>query len=362
MRDIIRICAVVLCVGMVSTAVVGCSGGGGSGRDGGGAGNEFVSIGTAPVGGSFYNVGSALADALNQHGDEAGWRNVTAEATGGSLENLRRLSSGEIQLGLSNSSITYFAVRGEGDFDRQYDVKAVMTLHPLVAMFVTREDSGVDRIADLKGKRVVVGPEGAGFEHFIGPILNAHEVTYEDFDPVYAGMQSSVGYLQDESVAATFLGGGLKAGSITSAASSMDIALVPFDEEARAELIETYPFYQPVTVPAGTYRGQEEDFAGLNVGSAHLLVRSDSPEEFVYRVTKILYEARETLAESNAQAQHINAENVVRNTGTEFHPGAIRYYREIGIWPGGESAESATDSPPETPAEEADSADSGSEN
>lgn len=319
---------------------VGCNGGGGSsggGGNGSGSGDAppaFVSIGTAPVGGSFYNVGSALADALNENSDVGGWRNVTAESTGGSLENLRRLDSDEIQLGMSNSSITYFAVRGEGGFDKQYEVRSVMTLHPLIAMFVTKQGSGIEKIADLKGKRVVVGPEGAGFEYFIRPILEAHGVTYQDFEPVYAGMQTSVGYLQDESVAATFLGGGLRAPAITSAASTMDIVLVPFDPDVRTELVERYPFYQPVTVPAETYRGQEADFAGLNVGSAHLICRADAEEEFVYRAAKLIYESRETLAEKHAALQHVKAENVVRQTGTEFHPGAIRYYREAGIWQG----------------------------
>lgn len=336
--------AITLAAALGMGLVAGCNGGGDDGG-GGGTGSEsgngsgagkavpaFVSIGTAPVGGSFYNVGSALADALNQHAKEGGWRNVTAESTGGSLENLRRLDSNEIQLGLSNSSITYFAVRGEGGFDKKYNVRSVMTLHPLIAMFVTKQGSGIQKIADLKGKRVVVGPEGAGFEYFIRPILEAHGVTYKDFEPVYAGMQTSVGYLQDESVAATFLGGGLRAPAITSAASSMHIFLVPFDPNARTKLTETYPFYQPITVPAGTYRGQDADFAGLNVGSAHLICRADADDEFVYRVAKLIYESRESLAEKHAALQHVNAEDVVRQTGTEFHPGAIRYYREIGIW------------------------------
>ncbi|MCA9118175.1 MAG: TAXI family TRAP transporter solute-binding subunit, partial [Planctomycetaceae bacterium] len=299
---------------VLSIAVAaGCGGGGDKAGSGGGDEPKFISIGTAPPGGAFYTVGSAVSDVLNGEKDASGWRQVTAEATGGSLENLRRLESGDVQLALSNSTITWNAVRGEEGFDKKYDVKAVMTLFPLVAMFVTREGSGVETIQDLKGKRVAVGPEGAGFEYFIRPILRAHGVSYDDFEDVYGSMQTSANYLQDESVAATFLGGALRASSITSAAATMDIKLVPYGEQERQQLIAEIPSFNAVVVPAETYKGQTEPFAGLNVGSAHLIVRSDASEEFVAKVVKIIYQNREKVAEKHAAGRSITAENVVRN-------------------------------------------------
>ena len=328
---------VVMTLGLAAWLGAGCGQGGdtgaGVGEGGGTKLPTFVSLGTAPVGGTFYNVGAAISDALNQGKDVGGWRQVTAESTGGSLENFRRLDSGDIQIGMANSSITYFAVRGEGGFEKKYELKTIMTTFPLVAMFVTRAGSGVETVADLKGKRVVVGPEGAGFEYFVRPILEAHEVSYDDFEDVYAGMQTSVGYLQDESVAATFLGGGLRSTAISSAASTMDIKLIPYEEKARQELIAKYPSFNAVTVPADTYKGQSTPYEGLNVGSAHLLVRSDADEEFVYLVTKVIYEGREKIASTHAAGKAINEKNVTKYAGTDFHPGSIRYYKEIGIWP-----------------------------
>ncbi len=329
----------------------GCNGGGGStnggaGGGGGGGGGEgktppFVSIGTAPIGGMFYSVGSAISDALNKGKALGGWRKSTAESTGGTLENLRQLDSDDIQVGMANSSITYFAVRGEKGFDKKYKVQSIMTMFPLVAMFVTKKDSKIKSLADLVGRRVAVGPEGAGFEYFIRPILEEHKVDYDKLDKVYAGMQQSVGYLQDGSVVATFLGGGLKsAPAITSASSTMDIRLVPYSVDARRSVVEKYPSFDAVTVPAKSYKGQDTPFPSLNVGSAQLLVRSDANEEFVYVVTKIIYEAREKLAETHAAARAINPKNVVKDTGTSFHAGAVRFYTEIGIWP---AANASTD-------------------
>ena len=304
---------------------------GGSAEHGTGPARQFISIGTAPVGGVFYTIGGAVSDVLDTGGTEFNWR-VTAESTAGSMENIRLLDSEEIQFAISNSSITYFATRGEEGWEKPYPVRSVMTLFPNVAMFVTRSDSGIRSIGDLKGNRAAVGPEGAGFEYFIRPILGAHGLTYDDFEPVYGGQQSTVDYLGDGSVAATFLGGGVPTGSITSAASTMDIFLIPYEDAKKEQLVADYPFFDYATIPADTYRGQTQPYQGLNVGSAHLITGADADEDLVYNFTRVIYEGRAQIAEKHKAGRAINPKTVVRDTGTPFHPGAIRYYEEIGIW------------------------------
>ena len=86
-------------------------------------------------------------------------------------------------------------------------------------------------------------------------------------------------------------------------------------------------------IPAGTYRGIDEDFSSLDVGSMQFITSADMDDDVVYAVTKALYENREDVVARHAAGRAINANNVVRDTGTEFHPGAIRFYEEIGIWP-----------------------------
>ena len=313
---------------LVTGLVVACGGGSSSG----GASSErgFLSLGTAPPGGAFFVVGGALAEVLNAQADE-GWR-VTAEATSGSQENIRRLATGELDFGVSNAAITYFAVRGTEGWDRAYPMRTVMTLAPNVALFLAKTGSGVTRIADLKGKRVVVGPAGAGFEYFVKPLLAAHGVAYEDFTPLNATQSAAVDMLADNSAAAVFIGGAVPTASITQAAASMDIHFVPFDDQVVQKLVADYIFFDRATIPADTYRGQAAPFQGLDVGSMHLIASADQDEDLVYRVTKTLYENRGQVVERHAAGAAINPENVVRDTGTEFHPGAIRYYREIGIW------------------------------
>jgi TRAP transporter TAXI family solute receptor len=289
-------------------------------------------MGTAPPGGTFFVFGSALAEVMNEFGTARGW-NTTAEATSGSQENIRRLDSGELDFALSNAAITYFAVRGTEGWDKAYDVRTVMTLAPNVALWITPTDSDVETLADLRDQRVGVGVAGAGFEYFIRPLLGAHGLTYDDFDPVNATQSGAVDLLADGSAAAVFVGGAIPNPAITQASASQDIHFIPFDDDAKEELISEYLFFRPATIPADTYRGQTEAFEGLDVGSMHLITSATADEELVYNTTKTLYENSASVVEKHGAGRAIVAANVVRDSGTEFHPGAIRFYQEIGIWP-----------------------------
>ena len=293
---------------------------------------QFLSVGTAPPGGAFFIVGGALGEVLNEFKGENRW-DVTSEATQGTMENIRRLSSGQLEFAMANAAITYFAVRGEAGWDRAYPMRSVMTLAPNVALFVTLRGSGLEDLASLKGNRIVVGPPGAGFGFFLRPILQAHGVTYEDFTPLNGNQLAAVDMLSDGAAAAAFLGGAVPTASITQVSSSQDVFFIPYEEGAIRELLANYAFFAEATIPAGTYRNQDVDFNGLNVGSMHFITSAEIDEDLVYRVTKCLFENRQAVVEKHAAGRAINPGNVVRDTGTEFHAGAIRYYREIGIWP-----------------------------
>ena len=309
--------------------VVGC---GGSAGESDGPSRVFLSMGTAPPGGAFFVVGSALAEVVNETGTEFGY-SVTSEATSGSQENIRRLASGELEFALSNAAITYFAVRGTEGWDRAYEVRSVMTLAPNVALFIAPAESGIESLSDLRDKRVTVGPAGAGFEYFVRPLLAAHGITYDDFSPLNATQQAAVDMLTDGSSDAAFLGGAVPTASITQASASMDITFLPFGDAEKRQLIDDFVFFRSATIPPTTYRNQTEAYEGLDVGSMHLITAADAPDDLVYNVTKLLYENRESVVERHAAGRAINPANVVRDTGTEFHPGAIRFYQEIGIWP-----------------------------
>ena len=304
---------------------------GGSDSDGGSSQRQYLSMGTAPPGGAFFVVGGALAEVLNAQPQET-W-NVTAEATSGSQENIRRLATGELDFAISNAAITYFAVRGAEGWDRAYPARAVMTLAPNVTVFLTLANSDIKTLSDLKGHRVGIGPAGAGFEYFVRPLLAAHGVQLSDLTPLNATQSAAVDLLADGAADAVLLGGAVPTASIMQASASMDVYFIPYESDSVEELANEYVFFDPATIPENTYRGQDTAFKGLNVGSMHLITSENIDEDVVYRVTKALYENREQVVQRHAAGKAINPVNVVRDTGTEFHPGAIRFYREIGIWP-----------------------------
>jgi TRAP transporter TAXI family solute receptor len=292
---------------------------------------QFLSVGTAPPGGAFFVVGGAIAQVVSNHTGDLNWE-VSAEATKGTQENIRRLAKSELEFALANAAISYFAVRGEGAWKGEQPIRVVMTLAPNVALFITPQSSGVKRLSDLKGKRAVVGPAGAGFEYFLEPILAAHGVSYQDFSPLHNTQAGAVDMLADGSAAAAFLGGAVPTSSITRASASQNIFFIPFDDTAKQSLFENYPFFNAVVIPSGTYRGQDEPFHGMNVGAMHLITAANLDAETVYQFTKILYEQRAEVVKTHPAGRAINPKNVVKDTGTPFHPGSIRYYKEIGIW------------------------------
>ena len=292
---------------------------------------RYISVGTAPAGGAFFVVGSAIAEVVAGNAPETGWE-VTAEATKGTQENIRRIVSGELEFALANAAISYFAVRGEGAWETEHAIRSVMTLAPNVGLFLTPQSSDIRTIQDFAGKRIVVGPAGAGFEYFLRPILAAHGVTYEDFTPINSTYIGAVDLLADGSAAAAFIGGAIPTPAATQASTSQNIFFIPFDETAKQSLYEDYPFFNAITIPANTYKGQTEPFPSMNVGAMHLITAENVDENMVYEFTKTLYTHRAEVIKRHGAGKAINPKNVVKDTGTAFHPGAIRFYREIGIW------------------------------
>ena len=295
---------------------------------------RFISIGTAPTGGAFAPVGNAIADVVGRNITEKNWE-VTATGTKGTQQNIRLLVSEDstLEFALANAAISYFAVRGEGAWKTEHPIRAVMTLAPNVALFVTPKSSGIRSIADLKGKRVVVGPAGAGFEYFLKPILAAHGVTYDDFTPLNDIYSAAVNLLADGAAAAAFIGGAIPTPAVTQASATQDIYFIPFDETAKKSLVEKYPFFNPITIPAAAYnKVLTEPFDTMNVGSMHIITAESADEDMVYHFTKTLYTHRAEVVKAHKAGKAINEKNVVRDVGTPFHPGAIRFYREINIW------------------------------
>ncbi len=313
----------------------GCdkSGAGSATGENGKTGRQFITVGTAPAGGAFAPVGNAIASVVEAHkGDlNLDWK-VAPQGTKGTQENIRKLVSGDIQFGMANAAISYFAVKGEGGWGDPTEVRAIATLAPNVGVFVTTESTGIKTIADLKGKRVVLGPAGAGFDYFLKPLFEAHGISYDDMTPLDGNYFTACDMIADGKADAAFMGGATPIPAVTQLCTSQDVVFIKLDANA-PEKLKKYPFYFPVPLKSGVYDDLKEDLVGINVGNMQLISHANVSEDMAYNFTKLMYENREEVAEQHPAGKAINPKNVVLDVGTPFHPGAIKYYKEAGIWP-----------------------------
>lgn len=323
-----RIELFVLLIGYL--AVAGCNNSGSENATGQSGKRQFVTIGTAPAGGAFAPVGNAIAGVVDAHKGDLNWV-VKPQGTKGTQENIRMLEAGEIEFGMANAAISYFATKGEGDWEKAMDIRAVATIAPNVGVFVTTKSTGIATIADLKGKRVVLGPAGAGFDYFLKPLLEAHGVSYDDMTVLNGNYITAVDMIADGKADASFMGGAIPIPAVVQLCASQDVVFLELDPGVEDKL-QQYPFYSSLPIKAGVYDDLDKEIVGINVGNMQLITHASVPEDVVYNLTKLMYEHRAEVVEKHPAAKAINPQNATRNTGTPFHPGAIKFYKEAGIW------------------------------
>lgn len=288
-----------------------------------------IQIATASVGGSYHPVGTAIAQVLtnNLEGVVA-----TAENSSGSNQNIRMLDAGEIHFGLANAAVTFPATRGAGEFEKAFPVSAAISLQSSIMVIVSLKNSGITELQDLVGKRVATGPAGGGWDYFIEPILAGHGVTYDQFQQIYEGQANAMDLLTDGGVNAVVVGGTVPHVTIQAATTTHELNYLPLDADALRAINAEYPFIRPFTIPAGTYAGQDADLLAADSGTAQLLVRNDADPDFVYLVTKTIYEHRADIAAIHSAGREITPERAAMDIGIPYHEGSLRYFNEIGIW------------------------------
>ena len=288
---------------------------------------QSFSIGTGTSTGTYFPVGVGIAKAISEGTNYE----LNAESTGGSIQNLQLLNSGELQLALSASNTAYAAYNGEEPFEQPITkIRAIAALYPEVFQFVVRKDSGIESFEDLAGKKVAMGSPGSGTERTGKLILEAHGLTYDDFKPEFISFSDAVTGLKDKTIDAAIVGAGIPTAAVVDAAASMDIKLLSLDSEKFEAFVASDPYFITTTIPAGTYEGVDEDVVS-GASPALLIVSEDLDEQVVYEMTKALFENLNKVKESHAVAQNISLETAVEGVSIPFHPGAAKYYKEQNI-------------------------------
>lgn len=288
----------------------------------------FLSIATGGTSGTYYPLGGDLANLFNTTIESV---KATAQATGGSAENLRLIDAGDAELGTVQNDVSAYAFAGTDSFDGEIiDSFAVITsLYPEVVQLVARSDAGIETISDLAGKRVSVGAAGSGTYFNAVHMLEAAGMSLDDIDEQYLSFSESGDAAKNRQIDAFFCTAGIPNAAITELASGSSAKVVALDADIVAKLIDAKPFYVSFVIPAGTYPGIDEDVQTVAI-TALLVCASDLDEALVYEMTKSIYEQGDEVL-THAKKTEITLETALDGVGTlPLHPGAERYYKEAG--------------------------------
>ncbi|MBI4538608.1 MAG: TAXI family TRAP transporter solute-binding subunit [Gemmatimonadetes bacterium] len=300
---------------LLATAVGGCG-------DTGGAGDpRYLSIGTGGTGGVYYPLGGALASMLSVADPS---RQYTAEVTGGAVENVNRLRSGEMDIALAISTTLYEAYTGGADFPTPHtQLRIVAPLYPNLTHVVVRRGSTLRSVAELRGLRVSVGSPGSGTEQLARHVLEAYGLAPEDVEPQYLSFTESAAALSDGAIDAAIISVGYPASAVLEATTTGGARLLAVDGDGARTLMGRYPYYTPATIPKGAYPGVDADvitFAVMN-----WVVANESLDDAIATlVLDVLRDQRDRLVQVAEIARQIDLE-ALRYAPIPLHPAAQRW-------------------------------------
>ncbi|OAE57436.1 immunogenic protein [Achromobacter xylosoxidans] len=291
---------------------------------------QFFRIGTGGTAGTYYPIGGIIANAVSQPGKLI----ATAVASNGSVANINGIIGGSFEAGFTQSDVAFWAYSGTGTFEgkpKAQDLRLISTLYPESIHLVTRKGSGIKSVADLKGKRVSMDEPGSGTLVDVRLILGAYGMTDKDVKAEYLKPNQAGDKLKDGGLDAFFFVGGAPAGAIAELASTGNIELVSLVGPEIDALRAKQEFFTPDVIAANTYQNIPE-VKTISV-NAQMVTSAKIPEQTVYDVTKALYSdaTRKTLDAGHAKGKLITRENATKGAGIPFHPGAEKFYKEIGL-------------------------------
>lgn len=300
---------------------------------------DYVVFSTGGTTGVYYIFGGEIATLWMNH---AGNVDVTVQSSGGSKDNILALYEYAADVAWVQNDVMSYSYAGTDFFAGTVadNYLAIGAIYPEMVQLVVAKDSGITSVKDLAGRNVSVGPMGSGHYFNALQILEMNGMSIKDIKPQYLSNSEVIESFQNKQVDAFFLTAAWPHASVTDVSLKREIDIISFTDDEIAALQAKYPFYVTETIPAGTYEGVNED-KKVPAVSALLVARDDVDEDVVYRLTKALFEHSDEM--TNAKKSYISVEKAVvgipvrevdaaeGNTIGSIHPGALRYYKEIGV-------------------------------
>ncbi|NIA71326.1 TAXI family TRAP transporter solute-binding subunit [Pelagibius litoralis] len=298
---------------------------------------KFVNIGTAGIGGGYYPTGGFICNVLNKSREAQGHNiRCTVESTGGSVANLRSIQAGELDVAIAQADWQYHSYRGSSKFEdvgANEDLRFLFSLHIDTAHLVARADAGATSFDDLEGKIVNIGNAGSGTEATMNFALSRYDTDAESYFGQATRLTSreQAQALCDGKIDAFFYTTGVTASSITEATNTCDATVLNWNDETIDAMIEEFPYYGKSIIPNGTYRGQTEELTTWGL-PATLVASASADEEVVYNMVKAVFDNFEDFTAQSTLYVAITREGaVVNGRSVPVHPGAERYFKEVGL-------------------------------
>jgi TRAP transporter TAXI family solute receptor len=290
---------------------------------------QYINVLTGGTSGVYYPLGVAVSRLIGQAIPDA---KVSVQATKASVENLNLLQQGRGELAFTLGDSLSDAWKGNKDAGFPAPLKklrAVGGIYSNYIQIVASADSGIKSLADLKGKRISVGAPKSGTELNARAVLHAAGIEYKDFAKVeYLPFGESVELMKNRQLDATLQSAGLGVSSLRDLATSQKIVVLPIPADVVKKIGDAA--YQPATIPANTYEGQDHDVPTAAIQN-FLVTRADLPADTVYKMTKAVYENKDALVAAHAAAKGIDKANAVKSLPVPLHPGAEKYFKEAGV-------------------------------
>ncbi|WP_134702625.1 TAXI family TRAP transporter solute-binding subunit [Ammoniphilus sp. YIM 78166] len=289
-----------------------------------------VIIATGGTSGTYYPLGGGLAQIIS---DKAGIQ-ASAQSTGASVENMRLLKDGQVDLAFTQGDIADYAANGTVMFKEGGaigNINAIASLYSETVQIIVAKDSAIQTVEDLKGKRVSVGAPGSGTEANAMQILEMHGLSFEDLGKTdRLAFGESASFIQDGTLDAAFVTAGTPTAAVNELAATKGVRVLGMTDEQINKIVSKYPYYAKQGIDAGTYPGFDQAINTVAV-KAQLVTRAELDEEVVYEMTKALYENLEQMKTVHAKAGEIKLDEALQGVSLKVHPGAAKYFEEKGI-------------------------------
>lgn len=282
-----------------------------------------VHIATASLGGAFYPIGQTASNLVNKYAENLTMLPVVSS---GAIQNPRLVHSGEVDLGMTNANMAFFAVNASGPYKEKMDLKGLGTLQASILHMVTLSGSSINSFADLKGMRVAAGPAGGGTHGFLERLLEVHEMTMDDITPSFLSYSDGFTQLGDGNVDAALALAAFPTSAVMQALATNELDFIELSTEKLATMMEKYPYYTSRTLPADVYR-LEKEVTVIGVNNM-LVVKSSMDDEVAYQLSQAIYGNMDEFRAANAIGKQIHPLQSL-TLPIELHPGAMRYFQSI---------------------------------